>query len=172
MACTHKCRNFVHIYPLFFFFFFLEDASVHTKFKTLHSRHPYWNSGVVGNKTGAMDRKDTLLLLHCVYILFCMLNKIWNFHQYENSIETHWALNTIGVKGHLVSSCQCAVFWHEMLFCPPQRLGCDNMLDSSQQEDPCLQCGGSGQSCYPVKSTFTTNNLPHGSGGVKPSSVL
>uniref|UniRef100_A0A8C1NFW3 Papilin a, proteoglycan-like sulfated glycoprotein n=1 Tax=Cyprinus carpio TaxID=7962 RepID=A0A8C1NFW3_CYPCA len=28
-----------------------------------------------------------------------------------------------------------------------KRLGCDNMLESLQEEDPCLQCGGNGQSC-------------------------
>ncbi|XP_038158649.1 papilin [Cyprinodon tularosa] len=43
-----------------------------------------------------------------------------------------------------------------------KRLGCDNMLDSSQQEDPCLQCGGNGQSCYPIKNTFTVRNLQNG----------
>ncbi|XP_031683959.1 LOW QUALITY PROTEIN: papilin-like [Oncorhynchus kisutch] len=43
-----------------------------------------------------------------------------------------------------------------------KRLGCDNMLESPQQEDPCLQCGGNGQSCYPVRSTFNINNLPKG----------
>lgn len=59
-----------------------------------------------------------------------------------------------------------------MLSCPPQRLGCDNMLGSSQQEDPCLQCGGSGQSCYRVKNSFTTHNLPHGNRGVHPSPRL
>ncbi|KAL0969478.1 hypothetical protein UPYG_G00227840 [Umbra pygmaea] len=41
-------------------------------------------------------------------------------------------------------------------------LGCDSMLESPQQEDPCLQCGGDGQSCFPVRSTFNTNNLPKG----------
>uniref|UniRef100_A0A4W5KTR2 Uncharacterized protein n=1 Tax=Hucho hucho TaxID=62062 RepID=A0A4W5KTR2_9TELE len=49
--------------------------------------------------------------------------------------------------------------------CPPfplQRLGCDNILESPQQEDPCLQCGGNGQSCYPVRTTFNINNLPNG----------
>ncbi|KAK6306826.1 hypothetical protein J4Q44_G00219740 [Coregonus suidteri] len=43
-----------------------------------------------------------------------------------------------------------------------KRLGCDNMLESPQQEDPCLQCGGNGQSCYPIRSTFNMNNLPKG----------
>nr|XP_043904056.1 papilin [Solea senegalensis] len=43
-----------------------------------------------------------------------------------------------------------------------KRLGCDNMLESSQQEDPCLQCGGSGQSCYSVKNSFSVRDLPTG----------
>uniref|UniRef100_A0A3P8VNX7 Papilin, proteoglycan like sulfated glycoprotein n=1 Tax=Cynoglossus semilaevis TaxID=244447 RepID=A0A3P8VNX7_CYNSE len=43
-----------------------------------------------------------------------------------------------------------------------KRLGCDNKLDSTQQEDPCLQCGGNGQSCYQVKNSFTVGNLPTG----------
>ncbi|XP_070698344.1 papilin [Pempheris klunzingeri] len=43
-----------------------------------------------------------------------------------------------------------------------KRLGCDNMLESPQQEDPCLQCGGNGQSCYRVKSTFSVRELPTG----------
>ncbi|KAJ0062861.1 hypothetical protein NL108_008148, partial [Boleophthalmus pectinirostris] len=43
-----------------------------------------------------------------------------------------------------------------------KRLGCDNMLESSQQEDPCLQCGGNGQTCRQVKSTFSTRDLPNG----------
>uniref|UniRef100_A0A3B4B8Q7 Uncharacterized protein n=1 Tax=Periophthalmus magnuspinnatus TaxID=409849 RepID=A0A3B4B8Q7_9GOBI len=42
-----------------------------------------------------------------------------------------------------------------------KRLGCDNMLESSQQEDPCLQCGGNGQTCRQVKSTFSTRSLPN-----------
>uniref|UniRef100_A0A7N6AZH9 BPTI/Kunitz inhibitor domain-containing protein n=1 Tax=Anabas testudineus TaxID=64144 RepID=A0A7N6AZH9_ANATE len=41
-----------------------------------------------------------------------------------------------------------------------KRLGCDNMLESPQQEDPCLQCGGNGQSCYSVKNNFSVRNLP------------
>uniref|UniRef100_A0A3P8SCA0 Papilin, proteoglycan like sulfated glycoprotein n=1 Tax=Amphiprion percula TaxID=161767 RepID=A0A3P8SCA0_AMPPE len=40
-----------------------------------------------------------------------------------------------------------------------KRLGCDNMLDSPQQEDPCLQCGGNGQSCYQVKNSFNVRDL-------------
>ncbi|XP_044023438.1 papilin [Siniperca chuatsi] len=43
-----------------------------------------------------------------------------------------------------------------------KRLGCDNMLESPQQEDPCLQCGGSGQSCYSVKNSFSVRDLPTG----------
>nr|XP_033807275.1 papilin isoform X2 [Geotrypetes seraphini] len=41
-------------------------------------------------------------------------------------------------------------------------IGCDNMLDSSMQEDKCLQCGGDGSSCYLVKNTFDTPNLSKG----------
>ncbi|KAA8579222.1 hypothetical protein FQN60_007163, partial [Etheostoma spectabile] len=41
-----------------------------------------------------------------------------------------------------------------------KRLGCDNLLESTQQEDPCLQCGGSGQSCYQVKNSFSVRDLP------------
>ncbi|TKS87149.1 Papilin Precursor [Collichthys lucidus] len=43
-----------------------------------------------------------------------------------------------------------------------KRLGCDNMLESPQQEDPCLQCGGNGQSCYRVKNSFSISNMPKG----------
>ncbi|XP_048084667.1 papilin [Alosa alosa] len=43
-----------------------------------------------------------------------------------------------------------------------KRLGCDNRLESTQQEDPCLQCGGNGQSCYLVKNTFSQRDLPTG----------
>ncbi|XP_017273191.1 papilin [Kryptolebias marmoratus] len=43
-----------------------------------------------------------------------------------------------------------------------KRLGCDNMLESPQQEDVCLQCGGNGLSCYLVKNSFTASNLPTG----------
>ncbi|XP_061101827.1 papilin isoform X2 [Conger conger] len=43
-----------------------------------------------------------------------------------------------------------------------KRLGCDNMLESPQQEDPCLQCGGNGQSCYLARNTFSVPNLPKG----------
>ncbi|XP_063354149.1 papilin isoform X1 [Pelmatolapia mariae] len=43
-----------------------------------------------------------------------------------------------------------------------RRMGCDNMLESPQQEDHCLQCGGNGQSCYRVKNSFTARDLPTG----------
>ncbi|CAN9502641.1 unnamed protein product [Ophioblennius macclurei] len=43
-----------------------------------------------------------------------------------------------------------------------KRLGCDHMLDSAQQEDPCLQCGGNGQSCYRVKNSFSVRQLATG----------
>ncbi|XP_077094686.1 papilin isoform X2 [Siphateles boraxobius] len=43
-----------------------------------------------------------------------------------------------------------------------KRLGCDNMLESPQEEDPCLQCGGNGQSCNIVKNSFSMRNLPKG----------
>uniref|UniRef100_A0A3B3DZ05 Papilin a, proteoglycan-like sulfated glycoprotein n=1 Tax=Oryzias melastigma TaxID=30732 RepID=A0A3B3DZ05_ORYME len=43
-----------------------------------------------------------------------------------------------------------------------KRLGCDNMLESPLQEDPCLQCGGNGQSCHLVKHRFTVRDLPTG----------
>ncbi|KAJ8340921.1 hypothetical protein SKAU_G00332120 [Synaphobranchus kaupii] len=43
-----------------------------------------------------------------------------------------------------------------------KNLGCDNMLESPQQEDPCLQCGGNGQSCYLVRNTFSLHSLPKG----------
>ncbi|XP_019133365.2 papilin [Larimichthys crocea] len=43
-----------------------------------------------------------------------------------------------------------------------KRLGCDNMLESPQQEDPCLQCGGNGQSCYRVKNSFSISSMPKG----------
>ncbi|MGH0126864.1 UNVERIFIED_CONTAM: hypothetical protein FKN15_032791 [Acipenser sinensis] len=41
-------------------------------------------------------------------------------------------------------------------------LGCDNMLESPQKEDQCLECGGYGRSCYPVKGTFEVADLPKG----------
>uniref|UniRef100_A0A3Q2YBP0 Papilin a, proteoglycan-like sulfated glycoprotein n=1 Tax=Hippocampus comes TaxID=109280 RepID=A0A3Q2YBP0_HIPCM len=43
-----------------------------------------------------------------------------------------------------------------------RRMGCDNVLDSRVEEDPCLQCGGHGQSCSLVKNTFNTQRLAHG----------
>uniref|UniRef100_A0A671XHT3 Papilin, proteoglycan like sulfated glycoprotein n=1 Tax=Sparus aurata TaxID=8175 RepID=A0A671XHT3_SPAAU len=43
-----------------------------------------------------------------------------------------------------------------------KRLGCDNMLESPQQEDPCLQCGGSGQTCHRVQNSFSVRDLPTG----------
>ncbi|KAJ8274951.1 hypothetical protein COCON_G00095760 [Conger conger] len=39
-------------------------------------------------------------------------------------------------------------------------IGCDKMLGSPHREDPCLQCGGTGESCYLIKNTFTTRHLP------------
>ncbi|MBZ3888170.1 Papilin, partial [Sciurus carolinensis] len=41
-------------------------------------------------------------------------------------------------------------------------VGCDHKLDSSKQEDKCLQCGGDGTSCYPVTGTFNANDLSRG----------
>ncbi|KAF6131938.1 papilin, proteoglycan like sulfated glycoprotein [Phyllostomus discolor] len=41
-------------------------------------------------------------------------------------------------------------------------VGCDHNLDSSQQEDKCLQCGGDGTTCYPVTGTFDANDLSRG----------
>ncbi|KAM5178036.1 papilin [Callospermophilus lateralis] len=41
-------------------------------------------------------------------------------------------------------------------------VGCDHKLDSSKQEDKCLQCGGDGTSCYPVTGTFDANDLSRG----------
>ncbi|XP_066134568.1 papilin [Saccopteryx bilineata] len=41
-------------------------------------------------------------------------------------------------------------------------VGCDHTLDSSKQEDECLQCGGDGTTCYPVTGTFDANNLSRG----------
>ncbi|KAL6105819.1 papln [Pungitius sinensis] len=43
-----------------------------------------------------------------------------------------------------------------------KRLGCDNTLESPQQEDPCLQCGGNGQSCHRVEGSFSVRGLPTG----------
>ncbi|KAK2104431.1 hypothetical protein P7K49_018287 [Saguinus oedipus] len=44
-------------------------------------------------------------------------------------------------------------------------VGCDHQLDSSKQEDKCLQCGGDGTTCYPVTGTFDANDLSRGGGG-------
>ncbi|XP_074091879.1 papilin [Macrotis lagotis] len=43
-----------------------------------------------------------------------------------------------------------------------QAVGCDHMLYSTKKEDKCLQCGGDGRSCYPVKGTFDANDLTKG----------
>ncbi|XP_020665827.3 papilin isoform X1 [Pogona vitticeps] len=43
-----------------------------------------------------------------------------------------------------------------------QAVGCDNMLDSSKEEDKCLQCGGDGRACFEVKGLFDVPNLPKG----------
>ncbi|KAF7704647.1 hypothetical protein HF521_021719 [Silurus meridionalis] len=43
-----------------------------------------------------------------------------------------------------------------------RRLGCDSMLDSGQQEDACLQCGGNGQTCNFIRNTFSMRDLPKG----------
>lgn len=49
-----------------------------------------------------------------------------------------------------------------------QRLGCDSMLDSGQQEDACLQCGGNSQSCHLIRNTFTMRDLPNGNTHTQP----
>lgn len=41
-------------------------------------------------------------------------------------------------------------------------VGCDHKLDSSKQEDKCLQCGGDGTSCYPVTGTVDVSDLSRG----------
>ncbi|KAM6273650.1 papilin isoform 2-T2 [Porphyrio hochstetteri] len=41
-------------------------------------------------------------------------------------------------------------------------VGCDNMLESSKEEDKCLQCGGDGSTCYGVMGTFDVPSLPKG----------
>ncbi|XP_014639866.1 PREDICTED: papilin [Ceratotherium simum simum] len=41
-------------------------------------------------------------------------------------------------------------------------VGCDHNLDSSKQEDKCLQCGGDGTTCYPITGTFDANDLSRG----------
>lgn len=82
---------------------------------------------------------------------------------------THWAFNTEQPVVVSSGAGPCCVIAVETMSCPLQRLGCDNMLDSPQQEDSCLQCGGNGQSCYRVKSSFTTPNPPHGNQEVQPA---
>uniref|UniRef100_G1Q7M1 Papilin, proteoglycan like sulfated glycoprotein n=1 Tax=Myotis lucifugus TaxID=59463 RepID=G1Q7M1_MYOLU len=44
-------------------------------------------------------------------------------------------------------------------------VGCDHKLDSSKQEDKCLQCGGDGTTCYPVTGTFDVSDLSRGARG-------
>ncbi|XP_004754894.2 papilin isoform X5 [Mustela putorius furo] len=41
-------------------------------------------------------------------------------------------------------------------------VGCDYNLDSAEEEDKCLQCGGDGRTCYPVTGTFDANDLSRG----------
>ncbi|XP_021102348.1 papilin isoform X3 [Heterocephalus glaber] len=41
-------------------------------------------------------------------------------------------------------------------------VGCDHELDSSKEEDKCLQCGGDGTACYSVTGTFDANDLSRG----------
>ncbi|GAB1297604.1 Papilin [Apodemus speciosus] len=41
-------------------------------------------------------------------------------------------------------------------------VGCDHKLDSTKQEDKCLQCGGDGSSCYAITGTFDANDLSRG----------
>uniref|UniRef100_H3ALS1 Papilin, proteoglycan like sulfated glycoprotein n=1 Tax=Latimeria chalumnae TaxID=7897 RepID=H3ALS1_LATCH len=41
-------------------------------------------------------------------------------------------------------------------------IGCDNMMESSQKEDKCLECGGDGRRCYIVQGTFDAVDLPKG----------
>ncbi|KAM7323434.1 hypothetical protein ACRRTK_017540 [Alexandromys fortis] len=41
-------------------------------------------------------------------------------------------------------------------------VGCDHKLDSTKQEDKCLQCGGDGSTCYPVTGTFDADDLSRG----------
>ncbi|CAK6431941.1 unnamed protein product [Pipistrellus nathusii] len=41
-------------------------------------------------------------------------------------------------------------------------VGCDHKLDSTAQEDKCLQCGGDGTACYPVSGTFDVSDLRRG----------
>lgn len=53
---------------------------------------------------------------------------------------------------------------HLSLISAWQVVGCDHNLDSSKQEDKCLQCGGDGTTCYPVTGTFDANDLSRGGG--------
>ncbi|XP_069321199.1 papilin isoform X2 [Eulemur rufifrons] len=41
-------------------------------------------------------------------------------------------------------------------------VGCDHQLDSSKQEDKCLQCGGDSMTCFPITGTFDANDLSRG----------
>lgn len=99
---------------------------------------------------------------------FCYLNIQFFFLHFslDSVLVVKVVKKTYFLSGVLIFYCSVWVadetfFW--LSFFPPlQRLGCDNMLESSQQEDPCLQCGGNGQSCYRVKNTFITRNLPTG----------
>ena len=45
---------------------------------------------------------------------------------------------------------------------PLKVVGCDHKLDSTKQEDKCLQCGGDGSTCYPVTGTFDADDLSRG----------
>lgn len=47
-------------------------------------------------------------------------------------------------------------------FPSPKVVGCDHKLDSTKQEDKCLQCGGDGSTCYPVTGTFDADDLSRG----------
>lgn len=53
---------------------------------------------------------------------------------------------------------------HLSLISAWQVVGCDHNLDSSKQEDKCLQCGGDGTTCSPVTGTFDANDLSRGGG--------
>ncbi|XP_043929994.1 papilin isoform X2 [Protopterus annectens] len=41
-------------------------------------------------------------------------------------------------------------------------VGCDSMLESSQKEDKCLECGGDGRTCHEIQGTFNIPDLPRG----------
>lgn len=81
----------------------------------------------------------------------CTERNLWQ----QQTIYIRKILSHISLKGNIVVK-----YFPALLL--PQRLGCDNMLESHQQEDPCLQCGGNGQSCYRVKNSFSVRNLPTG----------